>query len=186
MGAAAQAGLIARVPGRCVSSKPARTCSWPRLPSGRNAPGGRPMRQRQILRCVLRPTAPTTMSTTTLRSSCSADPHASLQLENAIDTPTDAVTGMVVTEMDTPMRALARASVRDTMPTIPASTATTGENTSGVLMRSDDRADAGQERAGASPAPGRQGRTVGLPRWLPGTPSAGRTGHPAQRRGPAC
>ena len=43
---------------------------------------------------------------------------------------------MVVTEMNTPMRALARRSVSDTTPTIPASTATMTEKMLGVLMRS--------------------------------------------------
>jgi hypothetical protein len=42
----------------------------------------------------------------------------------------------VVTEMNTPIRAAARASVSDTTPTIPARTATTTENTSGLLIRS--------------------------------------------------
>ena len=41
---------------------------------------------------------------------------------------------MVVTEMNTPIRALARAWVRDTTPAMPASTATTREYTSGVLI----------------------------------------------------
>ena len=48
-----------------------------------------------------------------------------------------AAAGMVVTEMNTPMRALARASVSDTTPTIPASTATTTENRFGLLIRSE-------------------------------------------------
>ena len=46
-----------------------------------------------------------------------------------------AAAGMVVTEMKTPIRALARASVSETTPTIPASTATTTENKFGLSMR---------------------------------------------------
>jgi len=71
-----------------------------------------------------------------LSSSCSMDPPASPQLEYAIDRPTEAAAGMVVTEMNTPIRALARDSVRDTTPTTPASTATMTEKTLGALMRS--------------------------------------------------
>ena len=85
---------------------------------------------------VRSPTAPTTMSRTTLSRSWNTDPRASLQLEYAIDTPTEAAAGMVVTEMNTPMSALARASVRDTTPTSPASTATITEKMSGALIRS--------------------------------------------------
>ena len=88
-------------------------------------------RQLQIPRCAIRPAAPTAMSTPTLSSSCSADPAASVQLAKAIEMPTEAAAGMVVTEMNTPIRALARASVSDTTPTIPASTATMTEKTSG-------------------------------------------------------
>ncbi len=49
--------------------------------------------------------------------------------------PTSAAAGMVVTEMKTPIRALARASVNETTPTIPARTATTIENKFGLSMR---------------------------------------------------
>jgi hypothetical protein len=45
--------------------------------------------------------------------------------------------GIVVTEMNTPMSALARDSVSETTPTMPASTATMTENTFGELMRSE-------------------------------------------------
>ena len=83
-----------------------------------------------------RPPAPTTVSRTTFSSSCSSEPQASLQLAYATDTPTEAAAGMVVTEMKTPMRALARDSVRDITPTSPARMATMTENTFGVLMRS--------------------------------------------------
>ena len=44
---------------------------------------------------------------------------------------------MVVTEMKTPIRAPARASVNETTPTIPASTATTSENKFGLLIRAE-------------------------------------------------
>jgi hypothetical protein len=47
-----------------------------------------------------------------------------------------AAAGIVVTEMNTPISALARASVSDTTPTIAASIATTTENRSGLLIRS--------------------------------------------------
>jgi hypothetical protein len=55
-------------------------------------------RWRQIARWVRSPTAPTTMSRTTLSNSWNADPRASRQLEYAIDMPTEAAAGMVVTE----------------------------------------------------------------------------------------
>src|SRR5207247_1995949 len=82
----------------------------------------------QRARWALRPAAPTTISRTTFSSSCSAEPPASLQLPKATDKPMSAAAGMVVTEMNTPMRAPARAWVRDTTPTIPARIATTTEN----------------------------------------------------------
>ena len=50
--------------------------------------------------------------------------------------PTDAAAGMVVTEMNTPISALALASVSETTPTMPASTATITEKPSGELMKS--------------------------------------------------
>src|ERR1035438_4968848 len=46
-----------------------------------------------------------------------------------------AAAGMVVTEMKTPMRVLARDSVNETTPTIPARTATTTENRFGLSIR---------------------------------------------------
>src|SRR5262249_16283113 len=100
-----------------------------------DGPGDHVVRRRQIMRCALRPAAPTAVSTGMLRSSWNADPRASRQLENASDTPTSAAAGMVVTEMNTPMRALALASVRDTTPTSPARMATMTEYMLGVLMR---------------------------------------------------
>src|SRR5215813_291103 len=112
-------------------------------------PGDRAVCRRQIIRCVLRPAAPTVTRTAMLRSSWNADPLASCQLENASDTPTSAAAaGMVVTEMNTPMRALALASVRDTTPTSPARMATMTEYMLGVSMRSEtglvpDRNEAG-------------------------------------------
>src|SRR5262245_36550072 len=60
---------------------------------------------------------------------------ASEPLPKAADTPMSAAAGMVVTEINTPMRVLARASVREITPTTPASTATMTENQLGVLMR---------------------------------------------------
>src|SRR5215472_8591702 len=110
------------------------------------------VRRRQIMRCVLRPAAPTTMSTATLRSNWSTDPLASRQLENASDTPASAAAGMVVTEMNTPMRALALASVRDTTPTSPARMATVTEYMLGVLMRFETGLVPLRNEAGAWPA----------------------------------
>ena len=55
----------------------------------------------------------------------------------AIDRPRSAAAGIVVTEMNTPISALARASVSDTTPTMPARTATMTENRSGLLMKSE-------------------------------------------------
>ncbi len=65
------------------------------------------------------------------------EPTASLQAPYTSETPTSAAAGMVVTEMNTPVSAVALASVRDTTPTRPASTATTTENRFGVLIRSE-------------------------------------------------
>jgi hypothetical protein len=64
----------------------------------------------------------------------SSEPRASCPLPKAADTPTSAAAGMVVTEMNTPIRVLVRASVREITPTIPASTAAMAEKASGVLM----------------------------------------------------
>jgi hypothetical protein len=63
------------------------------------------------------------------------DPHASLRLPNAADTPMSDAAGIVVTEMNTPMSVLDRASVSETTPTTPASAATINENQFGVLIR---------------------------------------------------
>lgn len=83
--------------------------------------------RRQIARWHLSVPVPTTISTTMLSRSWSSDPQASSQLANAHETPMSAPAGMVVTEMKTPRRALVRASASETMPTTPASTATTAE-----------------------------------------------------------
>ncbi len=72
-----------------------------------------------------------------MSSSCSVEPAASCQLWYTTDRPTSAAAGIVVTEMNTPIRAPARASVRDTTPTRPAMTATTTENRFGELIRSE-------------------------------------------------
>ena len=96
-----------------------------------------------------------------LRSSWNADPLASCQLENASDTPTSAAAGMVVTEMNTPMRALALASVRDTTPTSPARMATMTEYMLGVLMRSETGLVPLRNEAGAWPAARTARRTAG-------------------------
>src|SRR5262249_42567302 len=82
-----------------------------------------------------RPRIATAVRTATLRRSCRVDPHASLPLPNATDTPMSDAAGIVVTEMNTPMRVLDRASVSETTPTMPASAATMNENQFGVLIR---------------------------------------------------
>jgi ATP-binding cassette, subfamily C, bacterial CydC len=92
---------------------------------------------RQISRCPRSASAPTMMSRLTLSSSCRADPPASCQLLNATDTAMSAAAGMVVMEINTPISGPALASVRDTTPTIPATTATTTENRLGELIRSE-------------------------------------------------
>src|SRR4029453_9421526 len=90
----------------------------------------------QIRRCTASPMAPTTMRITTFTTSWRNAPLASLQSPNAIDRPMSAAAGMVVTETNTPMSVLALASVSDTTPTIPASTATMTENAFGESIRS--------------------------------------------------
>ena len=74
---------------------------------------------------------------TTFNSNWTREPRASLQFSNAIETPMSAAAGMVVTEMNTPMRAPVLASTSDTTPTIPARTATTTENAFGLSIRFD-------------------------------------------------
>jgi len=59
---------------------------------------------------------------------------------------------MVVTEMNTPISAPARACVRDTTPTIPARIATTTENALGLLMRSETGRTPRRNSSGAWPA----------------------------------
>ena len=81
-----------------LSVRGALLLAWVGLFAGHRR-AGRVERQRQIVRCALRPTAPAMMSRKTLSSSRSADPPASLQPEYAIDTPTEAAAGIVVTEM---------------------------------------------------------------------------------------
>jgi hypothetical protein len=63
-----------------------------------------------------------------------------------------AAAGMVVTEMNTPMSALARDSVSDTTPTIPARTATTTEKIFGLLMRAETGLTPCRNSSGALPA----------------------------------
>jgi len=60
---------------------------------------------------------------------------ASAPLPNANDTPMSDAAGIVVTEMNTPISVLDRASVSDTTPTTPARAATIKENQSGVSIR---------------------------------------------------
>jgi len=106
-----------------------------------------------MTRCALRPAAPTTTSSTTFSSSWSSEPHASCQLPNASDRPSEAAAGIVVTEMNTPISALARASVSETTPTRPARMATMTENAFGELMRSATGRTPCTNAAGTWPAP---------------------------------
>ena len=90
-----------------------------------------------VFACAGSPATATTARTATLRKSCRAEPQASLPLPNASETPMSDAAGMVVTEMNTPIRVLDRASVSDTTPTTPARAATMNENQLGLLIRSD-------------------------------------------------
>ena len=63
------------------------------------------------------------------------EPQASLPLPNARDTPMSDAAGIVVTEMNTPIKVLDRDSVIDRTPTTPASSATMKENQLGVSIR---------------------------------------------------
>ena len=92
-------------------------------------------RGRHMIRWRCRPSAPIVMSTATFNTNCTAEPQASVQLAYAVDRAMSAAAGMVVTDMKTPMRALARDSVNETTPTIPARTATTTENRFGLSIR---------------------------------------------------
>ena len=70
-----------------------------------------------------------------LSSSWRNEPQASAQLPKAADTPMSEAAGMVVTEMNTPMIVLDRASVSEITPTTPARAATMRENQLGVSIR---------------------------------------------------
>jgi hypothetical protein len=63
-----------------------------------------------------------------------------------------AAAGMVVTDMNTPMIAPARASVSDTIPTMPASTAMTTENRFGAFMRLETGLMPSSKRCGVLPS----------------------------------
>lgn len=95
-------------------------------------------------------------------------PQASSQLANAHETPMSAPAGMVVTEMKTPRRALVRASASETMPTTPASTATTAEKKLGVLIRFETGLTPSSKALGWSPKP----RTSSEKRKVAATASA--------------
>ena len=94
-------------------------------------------RGRHMIRWRRRPSTPIVMSTATFSSNCTAEPQASVQLAYAADRAMSAAAGMVVTGVETPVRALARDSVNETTPTIPARTATTAENRFGLSIRLD-------------------------------------------------
>ena len=121
--------------------------------------------RRQRACCVGRPTIVTAVRTVTLSRSWRVEPQASLPLPNASDTPMSAAAGMVVTEMNTPIKVLDRASVIDNTPTTPARSATMKENQLGASMRLE---------TGRIPSawPAAPGRPIGLPateraRWRP-------------------
>ena len=98
-----------------------------------------------MTRCTGSPVIATAVRTVTLRRSCRTKPQVSLSLPKASDTPVSEAAGMVVTEMNTPIRVLDRASVSETTPTTPASRATMKENQFGVSIRSE---------TGSAPPPG--------------------------------
>jgi ABC-type multidrug transport system ATPase subunit len=112
-----------------------------------------PARARQKLRWSRSATAPTAISRTTLSRSWATAPPAADQLVKASESPRSAAAGMVVTEMNTPISAPARASVRDTTPTSPARTATITENRSGLLIRSETGRTPSEYARGTCPAP---------------------------------
>src|SRR5690348_3382072 len=89
----------------------------------------------QTARCTGSPTIATAARTVTLRSSCRVDPQASPPAPNASDTPMSEAAGMVVTEMNTPIKVLERDSATDMTPTTPASNATMKENQLGVSIK---------------------------------------------------
>jgi hypothetical protein len=88
-----------------------------------------------MARCTRSPTIATAVRTVTLRRSCRTESQASLLLPKASDTPVSEAAGMVVTEMNTPIKVADRASVRETTPTTPASRAMMKENQLGVSIR---------------------------------------------------
>ena len=88
-----------------------------------------------MARCTGSPAIATAVRTVTLRTSCRTEPQASLSLPKASETPASEAAGMVVTEMNTPIKVLDRASVSETTPTTPASRATMKENQFGVSIR---------------------------------------------------
>lgn len=96
---------------------------------------------------------PTTISTRMFTTSWMAEPRTSDQLVNAVETAMSAAAGIVVTEMNTPSRALLRASVSDTIPTIPARVATATEKKFGVLMRLETGRNPRSKASDCSPKP---------------------------------
>ncbi len=88
-----------------------------------------------------------------LSSSWYSDPRASGQLAKAQETPMSAAAGIVVTEMNTPSRALVLDWVSETIPTTPARTATTTEKKFGVLIRLDTGLRPRSNPSGWSPRP---------------------------------
>ena len=106
----------------------------------------------QMARCAGSPAIATTARTVTLSRSWRAEPQASCSLPKASDTPMSDAAGMVVTEMNTPIRVLDRASVSETTPTTPARAATMKENQFGVLIRSEPGGSPGH-RPGLEPRP---------------------------------
>lgn len=87
-----------------------------------------------------------------LSSSWRNEPQASAQLPKAADRPMSEAAGIVVTEMNTPMIVLDRASVSEITPTTPARAATMRENQLGVSIRFETGRIPNVYAAGASPA----------------------------------
>jgi len=88
-----------------------------------------------MARCTGSPAIATAVRTVTLRTNWITELQASLPLPKASDTPASEAAEMVVTDMNTPIKVLDRASVSEMTPTTPASKATMKENQLGVSIR---------------------------------------------------
>ena len=88
-----------------------------------------------MARCTGSPAIATAVRTVTLRTNWITELQASLPLPKASDTPASEAAGMVVTDMNTPIKVLDWASGSEMTPTSPASKATMKENQLGVSIR---------------------------------------------------